>query len=268
MGVLAVVLAVAAGACGSDAGDRRDRAAAPERSSSVVPSVVTTATPVMASTPTPTASSTTAGADAACTGAALPAGATDTTTAKADVDGDGGADAVSVYRTGPAEQIASWHLRAELAAGGEADLTLSGSNPGAGAALAVIGGAKVDADGAEEIWARVGAGASRPLVGLFVLRSCRLEPVILNREPAAFPLGGTVRIQTGLECGDGDGDGVPDLVAYEAESDDGTTFAGAGKVYRLADAALTLVATLPVRYSAADPASRRYTSFSCGSLRL
>ena len=259
--VLALLLS-----CGGDenGGERAD----PSGPSSVLPSIVSTVVPSTApETPPPTAPVTTVTRGVACGGSAVPPGAADTTTATADVDGDGRGDSVSVYRVGPGDQIASWHLRAELAAGGSADLTLSGANPGAGP-VSVVGGAKVDADASEEIWARVGAGASRLLVGLFVFRSCHLEPVILNREPAVFPLGGTVRIQTGVECTDADRDGTPDVVAYEAESNDGTAFVGMAKVYRQSNATLTLTTMIPITYSISDPAARRYATFSCGALRL
>jgi hypothetical protein len=262
---LAVALVVLA-ACGG--GGNGDDGASPGGPSSVLPSVVSTAMPTtVPDAPLPTAPVTTVSRGAACGESPVPAGAADTTTATADVDGDGRGDSLSVYRVGPADQIASWHLRAQLGAGGAADLTLSGANP-AGGPVSMVGGAKVDGDASEEIWARVGAGASRLLVGLFVFRSCHLEPVILNREPAVFPLGGTVRIQTGLECTDGDRDGTPDLVAYEAESNDGTAFVGTGKVYRQSNATLTLVATVPISYSVTDSAARRYGTFTCGALRL
>ncbi len=265
-GSVSVLLALLV-ACGAE---RDGDTAEPGSPSSGLPSVVSTLTPSTSSrTPLPSAPVTTASRGVACGDSPVPAGAADTTMAKADVDGDGRPDTVSIYRTGPAEQVSSWHLRVELGAGGGADLTLSGINPGPGAApLAVIGGAKVDGDPSEEIWARVGAGASRSLVGLFVFRSCHLEPVILNREPAVLPVGGTVRIQTGVECTDADRDGVGDLVAYESESNDGTSFVGTGKLYHQAGATLTQAGTVPIAFSASDPASRRYTSFSCGTLRL
>ena len=222
-------------------------------------------TTLSASTLPPVTSATrTTAAPVACPDSAQPDGAADVSSAQADVDGDGKPDTVKVYRLGPAAQIVSWHVRVERNGGGVADLALSGQNPGAGA-VKLVGGANAAGDGSDEIFVRVGSGASTVLVEAFAFRNCRVEALTLNGEPLVLGVGGSVTHQDGVECTDADNDKSSDLVAYSAQSTDGKAFRGTTKVYKLSGSTLTLSRTDDLTYTVPD---KQHTGFTCGSLTL
>jgi hypothetical protein len=118
-----------------------------------------------------------------------------------DVDADGLADTVRSYTVSAAPSAGDWHLRVDLAAGGGVDLTLPFDPAPAG--VTVLGGAYVGSnvdpgpEGARPaIFAKVGAGASASIIGLYRLVGCSLAEVA-NGE---FPVGGGVVHTEHLRC--------------------------------------------------------------------
>ncbi|MFN2503785.1 MAG: hypothetical protein ABR540_06055 [Acidimicrobiales bacterium] len=248
---LCLLAALLLGACGGDDGD--------SAASSTTVGAVTTVPALTVPAPTSTAAPGTT--KPGCADPAPEPGATDVTSGQADVNGDGRTDTVEVYRTGPPDEIASWHLRAELGGGGGADLVLQGDEPGP-AAVALVGPARVNGDASDEIWLRVGSGASTTLLGLFVFRACQLEAATLGGLQAVFAVGGGVRFRSGLECTDAG------LAVYEAEGEGSPAYTGTTTVHRLNGATLTAGDGEPLSYNVADPASGRYGTFTCGALTL
>ena len=66
----------------------------------------------------------------------------------------------------------------------------------------MVGGADAGGDAAEEIWVRVGSGASSTILALFRFRECELVAVTLNGEPAELPVGASVANTSGVTCED------------------------------------------------------------------
>jgi hypothetical protein len=230
-------VAVLLGGCGGDGDDD----AAP------------TTTTIEATTSTTEATTTTQAP--ACPAVGVPDGAQEVTELDGDADGDGTDDELRTYRVGDDE----WHLQVELAADGGADLVL----PSFGGGVGLIGGADVDGDGAAEVWARTGSGASATIVGLATLVDCQLQRVTFpTGELAELPIGGSVGTASGLECAD---DG---LTAYTATFTEGSTYDVTATTYGLDGTALVEQGTDTTTVDATDPEFIRYTSFSCGDLSL
>ena len=218
-------------------------------------SVTTTNHPAVTSS---TTSTTTA---PACDTAPDPAGGISQSTSDADVDGDGRADEVRLFLVGDSE----WHLHVTLAATGTADVTLTvlGSE-----SVAVLGGADVDGDGADEIWASIGAGASATIIGLARFADCALTQVTFaGGRPAEFPIGGSVGTASGLECVTDDPSGV-DVIAYTASNTRDDRYEVKGTDFTLEGDVLVRQSTHTTSVSNNDPAFQRATGFACGSVAL
>lgn len=201
--------------------------------------------------------STTAAPVAACpAGPAAPSGATDTTTAPGDFDGDGKPDKLSTYRVASA---GTWHVRVELASGGSTEAELPATAQG----VKAVGGAKLDVGTGDAAFVVVGTNAGATNLGLFALASCKLTRVTLaGGVPAEFPVRSTPTARSGLTCQ------VPGLVAYSATSPDGQAYAASSISYLLVGTLLDEAhrATQPV--AASDPALAGFGAFTCGSLKL
>ena len=217
--------------------------------------------------PPPTASTTTTEAPTSttveapvCPAVSVPEGAEDVTEADGDADGDHEADELRSYRVGE-----EWHLQVELAADGGADIVI----PTFGGAAGVIGGADVDRDGTDEVWARTGSGASATIVGLARLVDCELVRVTFaTGEPAELPVGGSVGTASGLTC---TSDVAPsaDLTAFTATYTEGTTYDVVATTYALEGTTLTEQGTSSFTVDSQDEAAfTNVTSFSCGDLVL
>jgi hypothetical protein len=232
---VAVVIGLALAACGDDGGD----------------AAATSTTEVT----TTTEATTTTSAAPACEPVTVPAGAEELTTAEGDADGDGQADELRSYRVGE-----EWHLQVALAADGGADLVV----PTFGGAAGVIGGADVDGDGVDEVWARTGSGASATIVGLAELVDCALVRVTFaTGAPAELPVGGSVGTTSGLACTDGG------VTAYTATLTEGTSYDVVATAYGLDAGQLVERGTSTSTVDALDDAAFvPVTSFSCGDLLL
>ncbi len=223
-------------------------------------STVTTAASGVTSQPATTraASPPTTGSGAACPSSLLPPNVSNVTTAPGSFDGDGQPDVLKAYQAAGA-----WHLRIELSAGGEVDVTVP--NVGPGDAVKAVGGFNIDAGPADEAFASVGSGGYSTLVGIWKAgESCQLTRLTVRGDPSTFPVGASVANRVGLRCVAGTA-----LQALETGSNNGTQYTGTIANYDLVGTTLVLANTSPPQVVAAnDPNLVPYGTFTCGSLKL
>jgi hypothetical protein len=147
-----------------------------------------------------------------CAGGSLPTDATDISHVSGDLDGNGGADAVTVYKSGGAGQ-----LLVELGANGTTAAPITDLEPSDPVGPRALGTARVGGD-RDIAFVRVGSGASTNLVALYGMRGCELVRLTLpGHDP--FAIGGTVTHLDGLQCADGV------LRVNSATTEDGETYA-------------------------------------------
>jgi hypothetical protein len=236
-----VALVVAAGCRGDDDSDAAPR---PPGTTSTVGS-----DPTSTSTPDPS-----------CGRIDEPPEVTDLATATGDLDGDQQPDELSSYR----DADGAWHLHVRLEAGGGADLVMPSSGD---AGVQVVGGADVDGDGIDELWARTGAGASAAIVGLAQLVDCALvRTTFAGGEPAEFAVGGTVGTAAGLECR---ADATRRmLTSYTATNTGEDRYEVVALDWVLEGTTLVSDATTTSTVATTDDLLVRASSFSCGGLVL
>ena len=203
-----------------------------------------------ASQPATTATTTAAGCPPLPT-----AGTLDLTTASGDFDGDARPDRLVAYRV---DAGGPWRLRADLAAGGGAEADLPATAEG----VKAVGGARLDVGPDDAAFAVVGRGPAGVNLGLFVLRSCRLERVTVAGRPAEFPVGTAGAARSGVACQ------VPGLVAFQAASTDGRLYQASSVAYLLVGTFLDEANRSTSTLGADDPGLATYGRFSCGTLRL
>lgn len=203
---------------------------------------------------------TTTSPDPSCPPIDEPTDPVDVAAATGDLDGDQRADDLSSYRDGDG----TWHLQALLGTGGGADLAV----PSAGdVSVQVLGGADINGDGTDELWARTGAGASAAIVGLAQLVDCALvRTTFAGGEPAEFAVGGTVGTAAGLECRAGTTGSV--LTSYTATNIGDDRYEVVAQEWALDGATLTAGASTTTTVAATDDLVVRASSFSCGNLVL
>lgn len=244
-----IVAVLALAACGDD--------------DAVVGGTTTTSEATTTSEPTTTTTVPTTTTTAACGEIFAGAGNPDQVDATADVDGDGEPD--QLHSFGAEEGEPRFTLQVVLAAGGGASLDLEGDGV---TTVAVLGGADVDGDGGDEIWARVGAGASATIVGLFRFEDCTLAPVTFAAGGnAEFPVGGSVGTTSGLEC-NSLVDPESDLTVYGASNVAEGEYEVTATKYRLDAGVLTESSSGPEVGSVQDPDFERIARFHCGDLAL
>ncbi len=196
-----------------------------------------------------TGTSTTAvGPGPACPSSSLPPNISNVTTAPGRFDGDGQPDVLKAYQS-----AGVWHLRVELSAGGEVDVTVP--NVGAGDSVKAVGGFSIDASL---------AGGYSTLVGIWKTGGfCQLTRMTVGGNPSTFPVGASVRKRVGLRCIAGTA-----LQVLETESNDGTQYMGTIANFDVVGNTLVLANTSPPQVIAAtDPNLAPYGMFTCGSLR-
>ncbi len=254
--VLALALTACWGGGSTDLSVGTTTSAVPATTTSAVP---TTAASVSTTGPTGTtrAPSTTVGPGAACPSIPLPANATSVTTAAGSFDGDGQPDVLKAYQA-----AGVWHLRAELSAGGEVDVTVP--NVGAGDAVKALGGFNIDS-GADEILASVGSGGYATLVGIWKGGGfCQLTRLTVDGQPSTFPVGASVRNRSGLRCVGGTA-----LQVLDSQSTDGAQYTGTIANYDVVGNTLVQANTSPPQvHAAGDPGLVPYGALTCGSLKL
>lgn len=264
-GLAAAVLAVAA--CGDDdAGPDPTRPTRPTTttthgttSSTTGPtSSETTAAPEPTDAPTST-SEAAAGQPGCPDSAPVPAGATAVVEELGDVDGDGRADVLRSYLAGD-----RWTLQVELAAGGSAAVALDVFDT---AGVGLVGGADVDGDGRDEVWAQVGSGASTAILGLATLEGCELVQVRTDfGAPAELPVGGSVGAAAGLECRAGDGGA--DLTVFSVVYVDEDRYEVTAVDHVLDGATLRPTGTTTSQVAVDTARFARATTFTCDDLML
>ncbi len=221
-----LTLALIAAACGDD-GDG-DTASPTSSSTSTTTTTTTTSEPPESTTTTATTTTTTTTtstttttepptttAAPACPGdGALPAQAENHQLAAGDVNGDGSLDTIHAYSIGDPTQLGAWWLQISFANGGVATHQLMDSGT-------MIAGARpfdgfdINGDGRDEFFARVGAGASATILGVFDVVNCTINRVTLGGQPTELAAGASVNNFTGFECVDIDNNGANDfLVTY------------------------------------------------------
>lgn len=205
--------------------------------------------------PTARPGSTTTTAVAPCPAAPAATATTEPTSAAGDFDGDGRPDRLLTGRVGPG---GPWRIRMELASGGGAEADV----PAAADSVKAIGGAQVDVGTAQVAFAAVASNPAGVNVGLFVLRSCRIERVTLGGQPAEFPVRTSAGARAGLACQ------VPGLVAYEATSTDGRFYQARTVSYLLVGGIVDEVHRATSTLGADDPDLAPYGAFTCGPLKL
>ena len=257
-GVLVVALLFAA--CGGD----DDEAGQATSTSASVSTTVTTvaATSSTAATTVTTRGGATTTAAPACAASPITGTPADVTTAQGDFDGDRQPDTLRAYRLGQ-----EWHLRVEFGGGGAADTTVTPQGP---VAVKAIGPANLG-PAAQVALATVGSGASTTIVGLYFVKSCKLQPVVNESSAASFPVGASVGSQSGLECADYGNDGTPNLLWHRATSTDGMTYRATTTIYAFSGESIATVppgVVGPINIVANDPQFRKYSTLTCGGLSL
>jgi hypothetical protein len=203
----------------------------------------------------PAGSTTTAVTAAACPDSAVPAGVTDSTTAAGDYDGDGRPDRLQAYRVAAA---GPWRLRVEMGAGGAAEAQL----PAGAEGVRALGGVRLDPSAAQTAVVVVGADPPGVDLGLFGLRSCRLERVAVAGAPAQFPVRRTDTERSGVACQ------PPGLVVYKATSTDGRFFQASTIGYLLIGGTLDEADRSLSPLAVDDPLLARFGALSCAGLQL
>ncbi len=194
-------------------------------------------------------------ATAGCGALAGAAPTVDATNAPGDFDGDGRPDRLVAGR---AAAGGPWRVRMELAAGGGAEVELPGTSEG----VKAVGAATVDVGPAQVAFAVVARDTGGAHVGMFVLRSCRLERVTLAGKPADFGVGTAATNRAGLACQ------VPGMVAYQATTTDGRFYQALTTTYLLLGSILDEVHRTPSTLGADDAALAPYGRFTCGALSI
>lgn len=229
-------------------------------SSTTAPATATSSAPVTTrgqGTATTPASSTTVGPGAACPASPMPANPSNVTTAAGSFDGDGQSDVLRAYQA-----AGVWHLRAELSAGGQVDVTVP--NVGTTDVVKAVGGFNIDSSAAHEAFATVGAGGYATLVGVWKAGGfCQLTRLTVNGQPSTFPVGASVANRSGLRCVAGTA-----VQILEAASTNGTQYSGTIANYDVNGNTLVLANTSPPQTLAAGPDLAPFGAFSCGTLSL
>jgi hypothetical protein len=239
---LAVAVALALlGACsGDDDGD--DEAAA--TSTTATTSTTTT------STSAPAAVTTTTAAPVVCPPPAPGTPVGEPTTIQADVDGDDAPELVSTFL----DDLGAWRLRVARPDGSVVDEPLATA---ASDVARVESATDLDGNGAAELWAQVGTGASATIVGVFVASGCDVLPVQLDGRPTEFAVGGTVTLLQGVACEGGT------VVHRSATSEDGVTYTTLDLTYELRGAELVRTDERSGTLAADDPELASYGDFAC-----
>lgn len=178
----------------------------------VEPPATATPTPMPPATPTATPEPT-AVPGFGCEAEPLPADVTDVSEAEVNVDGDDDPDVATAYHADP-DRSTGWAIRVAFGNGDIVETTVGFGFPES-IGVQSVGGADVDGDGRDEVFAVVGSGASVVIYGMFEVEpdACTIEPIVGEGGPVEAAAGASVGALAGLRCDDTDGDGSNDTVA-------------------------------------------------------
>jgi hypothetical protein len=220
--VLPVLIASTLVGCGGD-----DEGASPSPTSATTGATTTAPATTASSAPATSAASTpgssvssTLPGKSQCPPIAARAPQPTDATIPIDFDGSGTAETLRVYQQG-----ADWHVRGEFGGYAFDDQVVPGSGP-----MAPVGAARLNpSDANQEAWVKVANGAYTEILTIFVFRDCRLQRATLDGEPAAFPVGASVRNAVGIGCFMFD----QGIEVFSTTSDDGVLYSGESQLYTL-----------------------------------
>lgn len=226
--VVVVGLALIAASCGDDSGDAApsttttttEAPTSTEATSTTEAPASTTSAEAPESTTSTSTTTTTAEPvpTAQCPGdGALPGDAQYATLAGADVDGDGDVDTLHAYATGDPDTPNQWWLQVSFAGGGGSVYAVD--HPGALlSGVRANDGVDLNGDGTEEFFAKIGAGASASIMGVFDVIDCELVHITVDGTPTELTIGASVGSFSGYECLDIDVNGANDfLLVYSGQ---------------------------------------------------
>jgi len=273
---IASVLLLAAAACGDDDGDTATSSTTSTASPSSSTTAPTTTAPSTTAAPTttvadsttttgPETTTTTTAPSSQCPGdGALPADAQYATLAGADVDGDGDVDTLHAYATGDPDTPNQWWLQVSFAGGGGSVYAVD--HPGALlSGVRANDGVDLNGDGTEEFFAKIGAGASATIMGLFDVIDCELVHVTIDGTPTELTTGASVGSFSGFECLDIDVNGANDfLLVYSGQRlGDSNDFEVTAIQYALVDGELDLILADGLGMTEGDPGFMEFGGEEC-----
>ena len=260
---IVVAAALIAAACSDDSraadtqGTASTTTAAPTTTSTQEPTTTTQAPPVTEPEP-------------ACPGSgALPGQAENNSLAAADTNGDGTADTLHSYTIGDPTVVGAWWLQVSFAGGGGGTLQIMDVGAGIGG-VRVYDGTDLNGSGKEEFFAKVGAGASVNILGLFEVVDCTLRRVTIDGQPTEFAIGGSINFVNGLDCIDLDVDGVNDfIVVYTGQRlGESAEFEITAAQYALVDGALQFIVADGIGGNENDANFGDFSSAGCEGLEF
>ncbi len=202
----------------------------------------------------------------ACPGrGALPDQAANNSLAAADTNGDGMADTLHSYTIGDPAAVGAWWLQVSFADGGGTTLQIMDPFTGAGGAR-VYDGSDLNGDGKDEFFAKVGAGASVSILGLFEVVDCTLRRVTIDGQPSEFAIGSSVNFVAGLDCPDAGGANDSIVVYTGQRLGETTEFEITAAQYALEDGALELILADGIGADQNDADFARFSSAGCPGL--
>ena len=143
--------------------------------------------------------------------------------------------------------------------GGTRLLIADASVLGAGG-VRVFDGYDLNGSGKEEFFAKVGAGASIEILGLFEVVDCELRRISVEGVPSTFGVGGSLRFVNGLECYDADLNGANDfLIVYTGERlGESSEFEITAEQYALQDGTLRWILADGIAGDETDPGFAKF----------
>lgn len=212
--------------------------------------------PAAATTTTTASPRSTTSVAAACPEQPAPRGEQRGAPVPLDADGDAAGDEVSVHVREPGTvEVVVAH-----GAGGRSVVEVADENVATFADVRVAAVADVDADGDDDVWVVVGAGASVEIATLVLADGCDPVRAEVDGRGSAFTFGASVGHVAGIEC---TGDGA--FRIHEADLAGDTTYQGTTTTWSVgADAALRQEGQEPLEVDLADPGQARHTTLDCG----
>lgn len=266
-------LVLIAASCSDDSTETTDATTTSTTSTTAAPptteATTTTESPETTTTPPPETTVTTttepAGPANQCPGdGALPDDAQYASLAGADVDGDGDVDTLHAYATGDPDTPNQWWLQVSFAGGGGTAYAVD--NPGALlSGVRANDGVDLNGDGTEEFFAKIGAGATATIMGVFDIIDCELVHVTIDDAPTELTIGASIGNFSGYECLDIDANDANDfLLVYTGQRlGDSNDFEVTAIQYALQDGELELILADGLGMTEGDPGFMEFGGVEC-----